>query len=195
MKDNPIKLILIDIDGVVYNYVDHLLNNYFAHLGKTQEDITDYNMTQSLGIDKSEFWKVCDSADGVFCDGDLYPWAQNLVDLCKRFSPSIAFCSNPGNNPKHWAEKKCFIDKFFNGMPLITTQNKEALSLDGVVLIDDFEKNYNNFNKGTGICILFPRYWNMNRVKPMIDDPVGYVECSLEDIAMTGFKNYKGGKC
>jgi hypothetical protein len=191
-----LKLTLIDIDGVVYDFVTHMLSTHFSFLGKVEKDVVDYNMSKSLGIPKDHFWKTCDKADGIFCDGNLYDWTDSLIETCRKYSENVSFCTNPGNNPKHWSEKKKLFDKWFlnKNIGCIVTQQKEFLSFDGVVLIDDFEKNIEKFNKGDGIGILFPQYWNCNRSENLISDRVGYVDCTLDDICTVGFQKWKNIK-
>lgn len=191
-----LKLVLLDVDGVIYDFVSFMLSNHFSKYGKKPSDIKNYNMNQVIGISKQEFWKVCDEADGIFCDGEFYSYTTDLIKTCNKYSENISFCSNPGNNPKHWAEKKKMFNKLSKTIdvpipaPLIT-QNKEILSLEGVVLIDDFEKNVDKFNQGKGIGVLFPQYWNKNGTELLMKDPVGYVDCTLDDICRVGFKKWK----
>lgn len=194
-----LKLVLLDVDGVIYDFVSLMLSTHFKKYGKKPSDIVTYHMDKILGITKSEFWRTCDEADGVFCDGDFYSYTKDLINTCKLYSENIAFCTNPGNNPKHWAEKKTLFDKLtkFLGEPIpapIVTQNKDVLSLEGVVLVDDFEKNIDNFNKGKGIGVLFPQYWNKNGTELLMKDPVGYVDCTLDDICRVGFNEWKAIK-
>jgi len=193
ISKQKLELILIDIDGVIYDFVNHMLKTHFSFAKCTEKDIRDYNIAKSLNISKEEFWKACDRAEGIFCEGELYSWTNELIATCERYSKRIAFCTNPGNNPKHWAEKKKFYDKFFvnSGIPFITTQHKESLSLEGVVLIDDFDKNIRKFNSGLGIAITFPQYWNSNNNDLLLKDRIGYIDCTLDDITMVGFNNYK----
>lgn len=186
-----IDLILLDIDGVIYNFVEYTLPLF----GKKPSDeilIKDYDMCKSLGISKEEFWKKLDSSEGIFCNGNNYSWSEQLIEICKKYSNKLVFCSNPGNNPKHWAEKREWIEKSFLDIPLVLTQHKEMLSLDGVVLIDDFVKNINKFNSGNGIGILFPQYWN--DFYKFTDDRLGYIDCTLDDITQVGFQTWKNLK-
>lgn len=188
-----INLVLLDIDGVIYDFVNYVLP--YLDTTKQDKDITNYRMSEVLNITTEEFWKLLDTkVEGAFCNGKNYEWASALISTCKKYCDNIAFCSNPGNNPKHWAEKRIWAEKHFPDVPLILTQNKEVLSQTGTVLIDDFNKNIDKFNKGDGIGIIFPQYWNtLNRFRQE-NGSVDYIDCTLEDIYQVGFENWKDEK-
>jgi hypothetical protein len=191
-----LKLVLIDIDGVIYDFVSYMLKTHFSFINADETMIRNYDISTSIGISKSDFWRTCDKADGIFHEGEIYEWTKLLIDICKSHADKVAFSSNPGNNPKHWAEKKKFYDKFFTDseIPMITTQHKESLSLEGVVLIDDFDKNIKKFNElGNGIGITFPQYWNSNNSDHLIANRLGYIDCTLDDIRIMGFEQWKKG--
>lgn len=196
-KEDKIQLILLDIDGVIYNFV----KSYFKLLNVTsikESDITNYDMSTTLGLSKIEFWNNCDNADGLFDTGEFYEWTNNLINVCNHYSNNnVIFCSNPGNNPKHWGEKRRLIDRFNNefnfNMHMILTQSKHTLSLPNVVLIDDHPNNITRFNNGNGIGILFPQYWN-NSHESLLNDRVGYIDCTLDDINIVGFSEWKNIK-
>jgi hypothetical protein len=188
-----INLILLDIDGVIYDFVNYVLP--YLDTTKQDKDITNYRMSEVLNITAEEFWKLLDTkVEGTFCNGKNYEWSSALINTCKKYCDNIAFCSNPGNNPKHWAEKRTWAEKHFPDIPLILTQNKEVLSQTGTVLIDDFNKNIDKFNMGDGIGIIFPQYWNtLNRFRQE-NGSVDYIDCTLEDIYQVGFENWKNEK-
>ena len=183
----------MDIDGVIYDFVNYVLS--YLDTTKQDKDITNYRMSEVLNITAEEFWKLLDTkVEGTFCNGKNYEWASTLINTCKKYCDNIAFCSNPGNNPKHWAEKRIWAEKHFPDIPLILTQNKEVLSQTGTVLIDDFNKNIDKFNMGDGIGIIFPQYWNtLNRFRQE-NGSVDYIDCTLEDIYQVGFENWKNEK-
>lgn len=185
-----IETCLIDIDGVIYDFVNHVLP-YFNKPSVKESDIKNYDMITTLNLSKKEFWYVLDKEDGIFKDGKIYSWANKLIDLCKTYSKNIAFCSNPGNNPKHWKEKKEFQVANFPDIPLILTQKKNLLSATNIVLIDDFKKNINAFNEGKGIGILFPQYWNDLSNFRKDNASIEYIECTLDDITRIGFEKWK----
>lgn len=188
-----IDLCLIDIDGVVYDFVNHVLP-YFNKPSIKETDINNYDIVKSLNISKEEFWYIMDNTAGIFSQGHIYPWANKLIEICKTYSKEIAFCSNPGNNPEHWKEKREFQMNNFPDIPLILTQHKDLLSNKNVVLIDDFEKNINDFNTKEGIGILFPQYWNKLNNFRKDNTSIEYIECSLDDIARVGFEKWKNLK-
>lgn len=187
---NSIQLILLDIDGVVYDFVNYILPLFDS--SKTDKDILTYKMSDSIGCSSAEFWQKIDAIDGAFSNGSIYEWSRDLIELCKKFCPNIMFCSDPGNNPKHWAEKAKFTKQYFPDLALTLTQNKYLYSLPGVVLIDDFEKNCDAFDShGQGKAILFPQYWNRNQEFRKDNKQLEYVECLLEDISINGTKIFK----
>lgn len=194
-----INLVLLDVDGVIYDFVGHMVSTHFAKYNKKPSDINTYYMHEVLGLSKEEFWKVCEEADGVFCKGQFYGWAESLIKTCYSYAKNVAFCTNPGNHPKHWAEKKIMFDNLSKLLKkdfpaLIATQHKELFSFDQVVLIDDYEKTVDKFNNGEGIGVLFPQHWNKNGTEQLLSDPVGYIDCTLDDINTCGFAFWKKQK-
>ena len=58
MQKNKIQLILLDIDGVVFDFVNYILPLFDS--SKTDKDILTYKMSDSIGCSSAEFWQKID---------------------------------------------------------------------------------------------------------------------------------------
>ena len=88
-----LKLVLIDIDGVIYNFVSYMLKTHFSFIKADETMIRNYDIATSIGISKSDFWRTCDKADGIFHEGEIYEWAKLLIDICNVVAKFATFIS------------------------------------------------------------------------------------------------------
>lgn len=135
----------------------------------------------------------------------IYPWALELLDLCKGYSYQVIVCSHPSSNRPsefygkrewfNWHGIKLEEDK----LELQLLRQKWQLSAPGRILIDDHERNVEQFaeriNPRTGSphggkSILFPQPWNDNHsLAPRSDTQyrhtLDYIESQLKFLAGT----------
>ena len=74
-------------------------------------------------------------------------------------------------NLEAWSGKAAWVNKhlsFYNTRLIITTASKLLLAGPNTLLIDDRDKNVEEFRKAGGQAILVPRPWNKNHDMPTL---------------------------
>ena len=174
-----IKRIYLDMDGVIADFVDAAAQLW----GKRAEHLIwpqgEWSIHVPLGLENvGEMWKKVDRAGvGFWSSLAPYPWRDKLWRLCESVADTV-ICTSPSNRAESSAGKVCWLQNWkgqsFRSYILIP-KRKYLLSFPGTVLIDDNEKNIEEFEmKGEGgKGILFPRPWN--RLHAEAGSPIKYV--------------------
>lgn len=168
-------MIFLDVDGVVADFASEF---YKIH-GRPDLDyrtIPHYDFSDTLGISYEQAWSDPRIACFEFWrDLPKLPWADAVVDLA-RSKGQIAFLTQPIREPMCAAGKKAWLDRHYAGLPFFICDKKKLLAHPGLTLIDDYEKNVNDWNERGGRAILFPAPYNKQGYDP---DPVLYLESVL----------------
>ena len=163
-----IETIYLDMDGVLADFVTPSLKA--AGIPLTHDEVTIWNYFEPY-MTAEEFWSKIDAVPNFWLDIEVYPWAHDLFDVCRRIAP-VVFCSSPCADPKcaaqkiQWLRNHGFMGADENNY--IFTNDKSQLSQKGRVLIDDSNKNCREFQRPkTGVqfpmagqSIEFPQKWN-----------------------------------
>jgi 5'(3')-deoxyribonucleotidase len=117
------------------------------------------------GISEREFWKPIDALGIGFWDGILKtPEADRIVNLVVDAfgEDNIAILTAPSTDPGCVPGKMAWIKRHYPQFKkrIIFGHAKEFLSAPYRVLIDDRDKNVENFRAAGGLAILVPRPWN-----------------------------------
>jgi len=153
-------MIYLDMDGVIGDW------------DTSAQKLFDQPLAE---ISKSKIWKKIDGEGFKFwADMDLYPWTEEFVQSL-RWIDEVVICSTPSLDPRSAAGKLRWLQKLFgrNFRDYVLTPKKHLLAKKRNVLIDDKEKNTDDFSRNGGIGILFPRPWN--RMRNRTEDPVAHV--------------------
>lgn len=174
---------LIDLDGVLVDFVTgicaaHGSSNVYddpANHGK-------YEMEVLLGLSATQFWKPANEqfwADLPITDDfhallGIVESAFGAENVCLLTSP----IANEGctTGKVRWIYKHLpdYKRRFLIG-PV-----KHFCAHERSVLVDDYDKNVNNFREHGGKAVLVPRPWNsMHATK----DAAGYVQWCMEGMA------------
>lgn len=156
-----INRIYIDLDGVLSDFVGGVLNLFHKSLDTWPPG--EYRIWKAIGLkNDNEFWKEVDRLGHDFWASlEPYPWRDKLFDACEAIadtgiltSPSLDSASASGKQEwiQNWKGRE-FRD--FGICP-----GKDLFAHAGAVLIDDSDKNCEDFTKAGGRSILFPRRWN-----------------------------------
>jgi 5'(3')-deoxyribonucleotidase len=162
----PIR-ILLDMDGVGTDFVGAfmtLVGMTATQQAKVYEEWTpgEYNINRVLGLSGNAMWQRISKAGIEFwSDMPEYPWFDKFYADLSAIAP-VTFCTSPGSSHTAAAGKVIWLQKKFGDKfnKYVLTPHKELLSMPGNILIDDCDENINEFNKGEGMGILFPRPWN-----------------------------------
>lgn len=157
------KLILLDIDGVLGDWVTSIINS--LKLPITHDDVDLWDIHRKFGISDDDMWAVTEQP-GWWEEIEPYSWANELIDYCKSRG-DVLYCTSPGAHSNGASEKINWLRKHkFMGArknDYVITKHKYLLANSGALLIDDSPKNYHKYQENGGKAVLFPQPWNDNR--------------------------------
>lgn len=174
LSNTPSRTILVDLDGVVANFLCAIAN---AH---DRPDITEFinthafrkpstklapifDIRRELQINDRDFYRPINKQGINFWSNiDLLPYAKELV--CKLLKlGNVYFCTSPTIDPQSLAGKAKWIRKHFPGLHqrFVITRHKYLLAKPNAILIDDDPHNIDLFRANGGKVLLFPQIWNV----------------------------------
>lgn len=172
-----------DMDGVLKNFVTASL------LSHGRKDLADdisfppiYNYWSEMGMEPAEFWKPIRAAGpDWWYNLKPYPWAAELAGLLNTIDPNWRICTTPDNGASSHGKKE-WLAANLPGRRVHMTDAKFDLAGPGRVLIDDSEKNCDEWAKAGGTPFLFPASSNRLRVHFITGDPMAYVRPALRNL-------------
>jgi len=183
-----INRILLDLDGVCVDFFNSALSLH------GRQDLSEnwpeglWDMEEALGLTIQEFLDPIHNMGADFwANLRTYSHSEELWKTCNEFAHTyICTAQTKCGTSAHGKVK--FVQKWFSelGCPeraddIIITKRKQLLAMPGVVLVDDRDRNCEDFTSHGGHGILFPAHTNsLHKHK---DDPVGYVRQRLIDIS------------
>jgi 5'(3')-deoxyribonucleotidase len=111
----------------------------------------------------NEFYKCINSRMYFWDDLPVYPWAYELLEVCRSFG-NVYFASSPGmcdeaaTGKLNWLRWHGFLGK--RDMNYMLGHDKWLMANPGNVLIDDSDIQVQHFHGSGGQTILFPQPWN-----------------------------------
>lgn len=158
------KTIFLDMDGVLCDMTTPSLR--VNHCDKTHDDVCQWNVWKIIGISRTEYWKNIDKKGVDFWAGlEPYPWFKRIRDEIHSLPNDIStyVCTSPSRSYNCYAGKKIWLDKHFKWIPSFFGKDKFLLAKEGRLLIDDSDKNCEEWVKAGGEAFLFPQPWNKSR--------------------------------
>jgi len=156
-----IEHILLDMDGVVVNFSDSALEA----MGRPDVVVTQWNFNEHLGMTISDFWQELErrTDESWWASLPKFPWSDELIGLVKSTAP-FTFATSPTRDPRSHSGKVAWIQREFGRQfrDYVMTGKKELMAKEGVVLIDDNDKNCEKFRAAGGHAICFPALYNKN---------------------------------
>lgn len=156
--------ILIDMDGVIADW-EGSVSKLFGIEPDWSNNQT--NIVEALKITKSQLWNKINSTPNFWEDISPLPWKNELINLSLTITQDVYICTSPGiADPLAVAGKARWINKHLPHKfrkDFVFTAHKHLLANKDTILIDDNEKQYDNFSKYGGIPFLFPSKSNRNR--------------------------------
>lgn len=182
-----INQIYLDMDGVLCDFVGAALRVHKRMDALDAWPKGEWDIANVLGVKEHEFWARIDyHGEHFWADLQPYPWMNGLVKMLSCYSIPIMIASSPSYDPYSAAGKLLWLDRylpqfrrryFFGGA-------KHLLASPWAVLIDDNDKNVDEFRKSGGKAVLFPQPWN-HGPDVKAEDKVSYVADCLIGI-LTG---------
>ncbi len=149
-------MIFLDMDGVLCNFVQGSLD---AH-GRTEthDEIDSWAYFAQWGMTAEDFWAEC-SGVAFWAGLKEYPWAGQLVGTSQSLGEHYFLTA-----PTSTARAECIEGKAIwlmaDAFRMIPTEHKHLLAAPGRVLVDDNEKNIEQWVKHGGIGLGLKQPWN-----------------------------------
>lgn len=189
MKD---YVLLIDMDEVLCDFIGGACEacNVPREYMELKRVPGEWEITRSLGLTLSEFWSRIDGRGPQFWYNlKLFEWTRELLKFADNtFGDNWFLCSTPGMDSDlkwskysymgklNWIQSK--LGKDFERFHL--TFHKHMLAQPKVILLDDRERNVENFREKGGLGVVFPSKGNsLHRFK---DDPLAYVQQAIQSV-------------
>ena len=161
------KILYVDLDGVLVNFIDGWMDHYFI---MNRKPVTKWNFGEDYGLNRKDFYRSITSLPISFWSNlSPTPWATELMKvLVEELKPfeadKIMFLSHAVSEDCR-VGKQLWVNKHFPnlGDSLITVSDsklKSRFANQHSVLIDDKFENCVDFAKNGGRSWLFARPWN-----------------------------------
>lgn len=186
-----IKTVFLDMDGVLVNFLKGLHKALDAPYSYDPYPYKKglWNMLDAIEDFDGDIptFKQCDDC----CNIDFWTNLKWMHDGKEIFSKVVEFCginniyllTTPMPNPGSGTGKILWVEKNIPVLAkqlIITQASKSLLARSDTLLIDDRDKNVDEFIKAGGKACLVPRPWNRNHF--CADRTVEVVEKFLKDI-------------
>lgn len=167
--------ILLDLDCVLADFIGAAcrVHGFTVQEVRRFHPLGHYGLDLPLGLAKGlgrgmtaeEFWEPINRGPGFWEGLKPLPWAQKLADAVRAKTDDWWIITSPSRCPTCVYEKTMWLARFFgtgrwfDRMEPVT--KKSLLAKPGVVLIDDFDHNVDEFRSEGGQAILFPAWHNV----------------------------------
>lgn len=175
------NIFLLDVDGVVCNFIDGLIKAHGWPL--THDEYVGWDFHRTLGVSDADMWEPTN--DGKWWTTlQEYPWAKRLVLELRRVG-EVVFCTSPSldatcpSQKVAWLRSTQLMHERKNDYQI--GKRKWLNAKSGAILIDDSDDNVEKYREHGGTAILFPQPWNANR--NIEGDKVDYVVNQLAVLA------------
>ena len=171
--------IFLDLDGVLVNWSGGLckLLNIDPYDPKAQEILRKDYMIQGwkFGTTEEVNEAVNNAGYDFWMNLELLPWAQELLNLCKKYGP-VYFLTSPGPFHAGAHAKLDYIWEHFGSTNYILTSHKYVCSVDSHILIDDMKKNIDEWNRGSGLSFHWPCQWELRENPELLQQTLQVLE-------------------
>jgi 5'(3')-deoxyribonucleotidase len=178
------KRVFLDMDGVCCDFVGGVFNLFGKKLNEEEWPKGAYDIAKVLGVTEGELWTKVDEAGWVFWFNlREYPWFKALYDSLTKWSDGeLYFLTSPSKHASCLAGKREWLSKRLGKMfdKVIYTKHKHLLAGSETYLIDDSDKNVDEFRAAGGSALLFPMPWNK------ADEPTNHVKYVMDWIREEG---------
>lgn len=185
---NPITHILLDMDGVMANFVDGACRVHGRGLVDLLQiwPVGAYSIEGAMGLTSPVFWAGLDAAGVDFWRNlEPYPWLKELWAILQNYGP-ITISSSPSHGAYAATGKVLWLRQYIEAgfRDYMFGSAKHLLAAPGRVLIDDSDEKCQQFQAHGGHAIVFPQRWNSCHAH--CGDRLGYVRDRLEELRQDG---------
>lgn len=158
------KRVFLDLDGVLADFIGGVLKLHNLPYSHIKDMKGSYGVAKYLNLSEKDFWgelnKHPDFWHSLSTTKEANDLVENIYSLVD--SSSVYLLTSPSRNEHAYSGKYLWVKKHFPDLlpRLILTSHKHLLADRFHILVDDSDKNCNDFKKAGGNAILFPRPWN-----------------------------------
>lgn len=155
----------LDMDGVIADFVTAAcLAHGRISPYRDPANLGSFDMEKLWKMQINDFWKPINTV-GFWHEIPLMPDAKEIVDLTEKyFGKEVAILTAPSHDPHCFIGKREWIlrnfPQFENRLIFAAASAKRLMAGPGRFLIDDRDKNLDQFAEAGGTPICVPRPWN-----------------------------------
>lgn len=157
------RTMFLDLDGVFVDLHPKVLDLHGLEFDEPSLKPGEWYLSRNFGMSEDEMWSHYLLREAEFwADLPKTPWADHLFDMVLRYFSKDELCfltkPLPGSGSAHGKQE--WVERNYPGIPYLIGDGKLHCAGPDKFLLDDADKNIDEFNKAGGNGILFPRQWN-----------------------------------
>ena len=163
-----LRAIILDVDGVLADFFGAALRAHGSEHLADNWPAGHWEMMDVMGLGHNAFWEPLDNF--AFWDScQLYPGAQDFVNSLGALG-DVYFATIPSTSAESTAAKVRWLHRHFPDHTGMVGKPKWLLAHPEHLLIDDSDKNCDEFAHHGGMVWQYPRRWNRLHAQ----DPMDY---------------------
>ena len=153
----------LDLDGVLADFVGGVCKAHNRTCYDKPEHLGEFSLEKCWGISAEAFWRPTNNWDFWF-NLEKTPEANAIVELA--FSSfgekNVAILTSPSLDHSCVPAKRAWMEKHYPSLAkgMIFSWGKGVIGGPERVLVDDRDRNVEDWNEAGGCGILVPRPWN-----------------------------------
>lgn len=175
-------IVFIDMDGVLCNWTkgvaDILEMDYDKFLREWPPGTA--SISDVLKVKQSAYWNKIDKAGAAFWRAlEPFPWFEELWEAAEEVGEVKILTSPSCHGSSAHGKMQWIADRFgrFKWRNYVITNQKWLCAGPGRILIDDNDKQCQDFTSAGGRAILFPQPWNKNH--HCVNNRIEFVQTQL----------------
>jgi 5'(3')-deoxyribonucleotidase len=159
-------IVLMDMDGVLVDFVGGICRAHGREWPyHDRKNLGEYDTAKVIGMAPEKFWRPCNRQEFW----EQLEWTEDGTEILdaaeKLLGPeNVYLLTSPTISAGAYAGKFAWVEQ---NLPhykrrLLMGACKHLCALEGTVLVDDSDKNVEDFRRAGGEAILVPRPWNAN---------------------------------
>ena len=157
----------VDLDGVLVDFMGGICQAFGVTMDELNSKwkVGDWNCWAALGCDSEDaFWQRIDSVPTFWDNLGWMHDGKDILNACIQDygEKNVCILSSPPRNPLATAAKVAWVQRELPQFRrrMFIGNEKFQLAHRGAVLVDDSDKNCDEFRRAGGHVVLVPRRWN-----------------------------------
>lgn len=155
--------IFLDMDGVLADFVGGACKAHNRTCYDHPSHYGEFQLEKIWGITPAEFWKPTNSFE-FWASLAKTPEADMIVETAVKLVgwENIAILTSPSLHESCVPAKRYWIEKYYPRLTknMIFAWGKGFIAGPGKLLVDDRDRNVDDFRAAGGQAVLVPRLWN-----------------------------------